>query len=284
MGPKHRIVISAENNAYMAWQAKLIFFSCVTRLQLQPLIVVHETGGPWDAQFYDLKRAGAVLISAPSYAQRGARSGNTAGTLLQAAEICPVNEFIVLCDPDMIFVRGIVFPETLAAQHYSYMHYRWAEVEEVAQRLGMSPPSLHAREPQLCCGVPYVIPALAARPLALRWLEILGMFPQREPRWMWMDVMYAFGLAVADLGLDVLLLDIVDQNHSSDQLLRHDVIHYCMGDATWDKRQFADDQQVARWATSAQPAKGSVLEEIVLQLREAGRFYRDYIQVIGKGP
>ena len=284
MSSRHRLVISAENNAYMAWQAKLAYFSCVTRIGQQPLIVVHETQQPWDSGFVELVRAGARVRSAPRCAPRCASTANTAGTLLLAADICHPDEFIVLCDPDMIFVRDVHFPDRLAAQPYGYMHYQWPEVEGVARQAGIPLATVHERELQLCCGVPYIIPAGIARDVALRWIEILEMFPKREPKWMWMDVMYAFGLALTDLGLTPELFDCVDQNSASGQPVQRDIIHYCMGDATWDKRQFADGQAAQVWTTQPASMPGSVLEEVLCQLSEAGRFYRGSIHWMGKGP
>ena len=131
MKPSHHIFVSAENNAYCGWQTKLFYFSCVTRLEHQPTIIVHDSGRRWRQDFYDLARAGARVCSAPSYA-RSVRDfyppRNTAGTLMHAAEMCRPDEFIVLCDPDMIFVSEPDFPDSLAGNFYSYMDYDGREV------------------------------------------------------------------------------------------------------------------------------------------------------------
>src|SRR5262245_32542349 len=88
---RFRVVISAEANSYMGWQAKLAHYSCMSRLGHTPLIVVHESDEQRPGDFAHIRRAGGLLISAPSY--RVTRWGrnyaprNTPGTLLEAARI-----------------------------------------------------------------------------------------------------------------------------------------------------------------------------------------------------
>ena len=56
MTGKHRIVVSAENTAYSGWQAKLFYYSCITRAGHRPTIVVHQTGREWHPEFHDPAR------------------------------------------------------------------------------------------------------------------------------------------------------------------------------------------------------------------------------------
>ena len=114
MSEHFQIVVSAENNSYLSWQCKLFYYSCVTRMNHQPIIIVHDWGHGWHPDFYGLAKAGCAIYPAPSY--RVNKSGydyaprNTAGSLIHAAEICAgKSEFIVLCDPDMIFANTLVF-------------------------------------------------------------------------------------------------------------------------------------------------------------------------------
>ena len=110
MTARHRIVVSVENTPFFGWQAKLFYYSCVTRLGVQPLFIVHATGRPWEPEFYELVRAGATVKMAPSYVIDERLPRNSAGTLLHAAELCAEDDFIVLCDPDLLFVRNVTFP------------------------------------------------------------------------------------------------------------------------------------------------------------------------------
>src|SRR6266568_5135270 len=106
----YRIVVSAENSPYLAWQAKLFHFSCVSRVGRSPIVIVHDCGSKWCRDFQELADAGAIVSRAPSY--RITSNGddylcrNIPGSLLHAAKLCSArDEFIVFCDPDMIFVR-----------------------------------------------------------------------------------------------------------------------------------------------------------------------------------
>ena len=57
----HRIVVSAENTPYAAWQAKLFYYSCLRHLQESPLIIVHESGRELHADFHAIINAGGVV-------------------------------------------------------------------------------------------------------------------------------------------------------------------------------------------------------------------------------
>ena len=115
---RYRIVVSAENTPYMAWQAKLFHFSCVSHLNHSPIFIVHECGSKWRRDFQELADAGAIVSRAPSY--RITSNGddypprNAAGTLLHAAELCSAkDEFIGtlrsgydLCTPTQFFQKS----------------------------------------------------------------------------------------------------------------------------------------------------------------------------------
>src|SRR5271167_248213 len=107
MNDRHRVVVSAENVAFHAWQCKLFYFSSITRLQQQPIFIVHANGRPWHPDFHNLIRAGAILRTAPSYvSENGIPSRNFPGTLLEAVPLVGPGELIVLCDPDLVFVSN----------------------------------------------------------------------------------------------------------------------------------------------------------------------------------
>lgn len=275
MNDRHLIVVSAENNPYMAWQCKLFHFSCTSRLGLRPLIVVHETGAPLHDGFLEAERAGARLLRAPSYKLTARGDSypprNTAGTLLHAAgEAAFGHDFIVLCDPDMIFTRAAEFPARLSGDYCSYVKYDHDFVDEARRALGIPRGQLDERKERLRCGVPYVIPAGVARPLAEGWLEAIDAFRPRT----WEDVMYAFGLACVRLGLEVSLTRMATSNYWPDAILKADVVHYCYGDERWSKRHyFRAERAEGVWETQARALEGTVLAEILSQIRGARDFY-----------
>jgi hypothetical protein len=275
MKPSHRIFVSAENNSYCGWQTKLFYFSSVTRLNHQPTIIVHDSGRRWHQDFYDLARAGARVRSAPSYAQSvndHYPPRNTAGTLLHAAGMCSQDELIVLCDPDMIFVNDPDFPESVSGNFYSYLDYDGPEVVAATRSFKVVQARLEKQKEELRCGVPYVIPTAHARRLGELWLQAVDAFPPRR----WIDIMHAFGLAAVRLGLRVTLTDLVDFDEQPKARVRRDMIHYCYGDETWEKRTFADDGKAGEvWFPKIEAKKGTILGEILSQIVEARKFYAD---------
>lgn len=292
---KHRIVVSAENNPYMAWQCKLFYFSCVTRLNQQPTIIVHETGTPWCSGFYDLVKAGCAVQTAPNY--RTAANGddlpgrNHPGSLIKAAEICGGrDEFIALCDPDLIFVQATDFLDCLSAEFSSFMDYDRELVQEARLRFGIQRQELDAKKEKLGVAVPYVVPTTLASEFGRTWLQAIDVFPSRD----WENaqtlirppgspvyerrhvVMYAFGLAVVKLGLEIEVTHLVDHNYWPDEPVRASIIHYAYGDERWDKRRYSTAEQGRTvWDPQAQVAEGTIISEVFSQLRQAGEFYRE---------
>ena len=275
---RYRIVVSAENTPYMAWQAKLFHFSCVSRLNHSPIFIVHEFGSKWRRDFQELADAGAIVSRAPSY--RITSKGddyaprNTAGTLLHAAELCSAkDEFIVLCDPDMIFVRQPNFSRNLSGEYYGQLTYDQKHVRRTARKIGISLERLNRQKEELCCGVPYVIPVAAAKPLAEAWLQAIDAFSPRR----WEDQMHAFGLAVVKLGLRIRLTHMTNHNYWPNAMVDRDVIHYCYGDKTWSKLNYFTTRQARKvWSPTAVAQQGTILAELLSQIREARDFYSKF--------
>jgi hypothetical protein len=276
---RYRIVVSAENSPYLAWQAKLFHFSCVSRLNRSPIVIVHDRGSKWRRDFQEIADAGAIVSRAPSY--RMTSNGddypprNTAGTLLHGAQLCSAkDEFIVLCDPDMIFVRQPDFSGNLSGEYYGHMKYDRKRVRRTAKAIGIRLEMLDRQKEELCCGVPYVIPVAAAKPLADAWLRAIDAFPPRSDSSHWPDQMYAFGLAVVKLGLRVTLTHMMNHNYWLDAMVDRDVIHYAYGDKTWDKRSYLTTRQARKvWSPAAAAQQGTILAELLSQIREARDFY-----------
>ena len=260
----------------MAWQAKLAHYSCLSRLGQPAIVVVHQGGGRALRDFADIRRTGGLTVAAPSYRSTGGGRDyaprNTAGTLLEAAHVVgPRVDYLVLCDPDVVFRRPLVAGPTLAGAACGYMDYGEQPVRAAMKRLGIDPRRVGSEEDgRLCCGIPYIIPRALAEPLALAWLEAIDAFPR--PRWE--DVMYAFGLAVLTLRLRLRRLRLADTNFDGSARARAPVVHYCYDNPLWSKRRFPSGLSAHRvWRPPGGAAPGSVLAEIFQQLAEAGRFY-----------
>jgi hypothetical protein len=273
--PRFRVVISAEANSYMAWQAKLAHFSCLTRLRQAPLIVIHEADGASLDEFGEIEHTGGTLLRAPSYRvnARGLDYAprNVPGTLLEAARVGPRTEYLMLCDPDVIFLRPFQLRGRLSAAACGYLDYAEPPVRAAMRRLGIAPGALGAaRGRSLHCGIPYIIPWSAAEPLALAWLEAIDAF--RRPRWE--DQMHAFGLAVTMLKLRLRRRPLADTNYEPGAPTRAPLVHYCYGNALWSKRRFLSRRTARRvWRPPNGAVPGSILAAVFRELVAARQFY-----------
>jgi hypothetical protein len=272
---KYRIVVSAENTPYMAWQCQLFHFSCVSRLGITPTIIVHRQDPTLHNGFREIVMAGGRVEVAPSY--RVTSNGfdyaprNTPGSLLHAVSLLDSDdEFIVLCDPDMIFSRAPSFGEGLSGDFYSYLDYGKDTVQEAAAKLGLSRRKKQLQKDEFRCGVPHVIPRAFARDFAEVWLESIDAFPPT----IWERSMYAFGFAALQLKKTIQLTHIVDHNGWPREPVRGDMIHYCYGDDKWSKRAFITSDQVTKvWTPHLRAPRKTILGEMLAQIDEARRFY-----------
>jgi hypothetical protein len=274
---KHQIVVSAENNPYMGWQSQLFYFSCVTRLNQQPIIIVHDSRRNWYSGFYDLVKAGCAVFPAPNYRFYGSGDDyacrNHPGSLIEAAKLLTdQNALIVLCDPDLIFTRAIEFPEVLSGEFSSILNYESDFVGAASQELGIDSEAVKSQKDSLSCSVPYIIPIQQAHEFGTTWLQAIDAFRPRQ----WEDVMYGFGLAVVKLGLQLNITRLADTNYFPDEEVRAAIIHYAYADERWDKRHYFTVEQAATvWHQSLETTAGTIRNEILTQIREAGDFYRD---------
>ena len=267
------IVVSAENNNYMAWQCKLFHYSCVSRVGVAPTIFVHDSGHQWHPWFYDIVRAGGQVHGLPSYAHTSSgflyKPRNTPGTLLEAADLFKDDDHLVLCDPDMIFLRKPAFSPALSGSFYAGMNYDQEPVLSATREMEISPVDVLNR-PELRCGVPHVIPITLSRVLARTWLKIIDRFPMT----IWEVSMYALGLAVTHLKIPITLNSLVGTEYRMASKPNGDMIHYCYSRDLWDKRNFFTEEAARRvWAAEGVAEEGTIMAEILKQLREARNFY-----------
>lgn len=224
-----------------------------------------------------MAKAGCAIYSAPSYRVDGYRDEypprNSAGSLIRAADLFAGQDvLIVLCDPDMIFVRPAEFPEILSGEFSSIMNYDYDFVAGALSELGIEQETLEPDKDSLRCSVPYVIPVAHAHALGTTWLKAVDAFSPRR----WEDIMYAFGLAVVKLGLKLNVTHLADHNYWPDDKVTAPMIHYAYGDERWTKRSYFTDEQVCElWNPPSDAQEGTILGELLLQIREAREFYHD---------
>jgi hypothetical protein len=259
----------------MAWQCQLFYFSCISRLNHTPIIIVHQSGKEWAPGFIHITKAGGIVRSAPSYGTDARGNAypprNTAGTLLHATDMnFWKDDFFVLCDPDMLFIRKPRLLRTLAAERYSYLDYSKRDVQAAARNFSLDPSLVLRHERKIRCGVPYVIPVQEAERLARVWLDAIDAFKAA----VWERSMYAFGLALLKLGLDIGLMQTTETNFRPRGELKRAVLHYCYGDRRWSKRRFwTKDKAPEVWKASGHAPRGTPLGELFHQIKEARDFY-----------
>jgi hypothetical protein len=122
--------------------------------------------------------------------------------------------------------------------------------------------------------VPYLIPVQYIKRLAARWIEVLDTFEELQ----WVDIMYAFGMAVVRENLDVNVTHMMCDNYRSTRPLRS-FVHYCHGDAVWSKRTFKHSSPLdLPLEALSLGMPGTVLGEIMTQMRQAKHYFNVDLQ------
>jgi Tfp pilus assembly protein PilE len=76
--------------------------------------------------------------------------------------------------------------------------------------------------------------------------------------------------------LELNITRLADTNYFPDEKVRAAIIHYAYADERWYKRHYFTFEQAATvWDPVVEATAGSILDEIMTQIRQAGDFYRD---------
>lgn len=274
MAVDFKIAVSAENSAYIAWQTQLFCFSALTRLGKCPTIVVHRSAAPLLPEFEVLRSWGCPIVEAPQF--RIHPTGeypprNELGSLFTLGCLPEFKDgYVLFCEPDMLFVNGLEYSGELSGEYYHYINYSEARVQRAAAKLGIKN-SVEALNQTSKIGVPYLIHGSTISGIANRWLQVLDSFDELN----WIDIMYAFGLALAAEGLAVKTTHSMAHNKEPLKPLRCSIIHYCYGDWRWDKRAFMDGKSPLRGPMpSFKGLSGTILGEILRQIRQVRAYER----------
>jgi hypothetical protein len=266
------VVVSSENTQYMAWQTQVFCFSCLTRLKLRPVVVVHQSTQPLREEFCLLQRYGCIVLEAPSFSAHPKGKylpRNEAGSLLAVSQITALNtEHILLCEADMLFLKSLDYPDAVSGEFYRYLHYQYEHIRSAAQKFGLGR-RIGTLNKAFRIGVPYLIPLRHARQIALRWLEVLDSFEAIY----WIDIMFAFGIALMVEKLDAKTTCRMQGNLHYDQRVTRHLIHYGWANPGWDKRSYRDrspfDDESLPFGKP-----GTVLAEMMSQIRETSNFFQ----------
>ena len=303
--PRFEIVASASNNNYMVWQAMLFHYSCVQVQKQVPVIVVHKGEEPLLPGFQRIVDVGGIVQTAPDYRRVDGVNyppRNTAGSLRHVETDA---DYIILCDPDLIFLRPLPLDEVaLGSQHVSFDRLSYLDpkhvgfqpqLDAVCREAGVPPQRL--REVPINGGIPHVVPIGLRKALSDEWLACIEMFPtiapweksisgaaSREchvgPQKEWMATMWAVVLAVHRLKLEAVTTNWCISNYDGKAPLASfdtglpRLLHYCYGSEGFDKHAFDSDLAASDEVWCVPPDDGSVNGAIRGQLREAGTFFR----------
>lgn len=211
-------------------------------------------------------RRGVDIIEAPSFRLHPLGDfppRNELGSLLMLAGILGKDtDSVLFCEADMLFVRTPNYKRCLSGEFYGYLDYRANRISEVVRRF-KTPGGVDLLNAAYPIGVPYLLPAVHLEPIASRWIEVLDSFEQLE----WIDIMYAFGIALASLSMWVDVTQEVDTNFDPDRPATKSVIHYCYGDTRWNKRDYIDtDPIMAPREQRCRAKEGTVLAQILQRI------------------
>lgn len=291
--PRHEIVVSTENNHYMVWQAMLFHFSCVTHLGRPPIVMVHMNDEPLLPGFERIRATGGLVQVAPSYRDLNGVSyppRNTAGSLKHVETDA---DYIVLCDPDMLFLQPLPFDElTLSGRQVSfdlcgYLQPDSAEyqptLDNVCRKAGLDP--IRLRQPFVDGGVPHVIPTRWQRPLSEIWFELIELFPtigsadRGEPCKDWLATMWALVMATHRLELEPVMTKLCVTNCYEERPVPPldsagpKMLHFCYGGPGFDKRRFHKPSDAEEQVWKVPDDDGLIAGAIRRQLRNARKFY-----------
>lgn len=299
------IVVSTENNHYMVWQAMLFHASCMRHLGQAPIVMVHQhAGDSLLPGFQQIQATGGRVQTAPDFRQVDGVNYPPRNTAASLKYVQTDADFIVLCDPDMIFLQSPPWANLgLTERQVSFeaVGYLNPDVEiyqpavnDSARRAGVDPAGL--RNPAFNGGVPHVIPRKHQQRLSQHWLEIMELFPNVPPAPLddpgarprgchigpqkdWLCTMWALAMACLRLDLEPIQTRYCITTQNGGRPLPEVtsggpcMIHYCYQDYGFGKHSY-DTEESARATVWNQPEDdGTVCGKIRSQLRDACEFY-----------
>jgi hypothetical protein len=283
----------------------LFHYSCLRYVGQAPIVVVHKDDAPLLPGFERIAARGGRVQTAPNYRWHGGvhyPPRNTAATL---RHVRTQADYLVLCDPDMLFLRPLPWHEgALTSRQVSFDKVSYLDpdsdvyqpaLDQTCRSADVDPQRLRAV--RVSGGVPHVIPVALQQSLSDQWLHCLELFPTIVPQpgqaggWHdgphkdWLATMWAVILAVHRLDLEPVMTDWCLYNVEGGTPQPPPgpggpaMIHYCYGDATFNKRTFGSIEaaQQGVWQVpapdDASVRDGTVSGTIRRQLYEAREFY-----------
>lgn len=283
--PIFEYVIAVENNAYMAWQAKLFHWSCLEHVRQAPIIMVMGQDGDLQDDLRMVNTHRGVIQRTENHRSNGYApyaARNTPGALL---DVRTDADYIVLCDSDMIFIREppwsqfevdddqISFDavEYMRCDHSSIRPY----IRDACTRANVPYDTLQEYLGAAGGGVPHIVPVAQKQDLAREWLRCLELFLPQHGRdsiadKIWIASMWGLVLAAFRLNLSPVRTHMTETNSQGSRPLkrRWSMIHYLYGNDIFDKRKVRD-----RSVNTCPGDSGSIDEAICEQVRASTAWY-----------
>jgi hypothetical protein len=288
------IVVASDNNDYLAWQCLVFHHSCITHLGQAPIIVVHGDDGPLVSGYRILQKKGGIIQRLPTY--RFAGAVEYAGRNLWASlkDVKTSADNIVLCDPDVIFLRHVDFAkiaagldgEAVSLERVGYMavgdHNR-PVLEEVCRSSWIDKRLLDGITTS--GGMPYVIPIDLRRRIAREWAartEDCLMTSLKHHRQMnsevWISIMWGFVFAALrnDIPMSLTNMCVVNDRIAEGQasvLCERQIVHYCYGDDFFNKKNYMNEKDSLEAVWKAHAPEGTINGAVTRAIHEAAVFY-----------
>ena len=292
--PTFDVVVAADNNNYLAWQCMVFHHSCLTHLRRAPIFVVHGDKGPLVEGYRILQEKGGVIQRLPTFRNAGKFDyvgRNLWGTLKGVKTSA---DSIVLCDPDVFFLRPVDFSaiaaglneEAVSLEEVGYMqvgdHNR--PVLEAACRASWIDPR-RLNEIAISGGMPYVIPTALRRRLGREWeartedclTAGFKHYGQMNSE-VWISIMWGFVLAAMRSDIPMTFTNLCALNGKNAEkkpsvLSERAIVHYCYGDSFFNKKRYMNEEASRNPVWKASAPEGTINAEVTRALREAANFY-----------
>jgi hypothetical protein len=250
------LVVSAENNDYMAWQCMVFHHSCLAHLDCAPIFVVHGEEEELVDGFSRIEAVGGRVQRAPNF-RHGAAIMYAPRNQMKTVELVSTDKpWIVLCDADMVFLDRVDFgaiigrldETTIALDRIPFLivhdgnreilHQVCDEVAVPIERVEGRP--INGATPHLIANSVRSRLCETWEPMMERYLQASFAHHGGYDPGVWISSMWGLVLAMHALGLDATLIDLCV--HTEDDPLvdpaARPILHYSYPSDGFDKRRF----------------------------------------------
>ncbi len=277
------IVLSAENNDFMAWQCLVFHHSCITHVGKAPIVVVHGDEPELVDGFAWLEQAGGSVQRAPNFRHYGDIM-YAPWNQLKTVELAVSDEpWLVFADTDMVFLDQVDFTPQLAAlgprsvglDRVPFLVVNDTNRTIVADGCQHAGVALDAIEDRPVTGAtPYLIANSARGELCAAWelstkryLEKSFAFHNGYDPGVWISSMWGLALAVHALDWDFVLSEQCVHTLQDPEVnpAERPILHYSYGIDHFNKRRFnRRDRYDELWTVVGKPGhtSGAVCDAI----------------------